>query len=124
MQAQRQSIFWSDPSRRSDWLTLTVPYVFLLFGLLYLAFEWNGRFAALSPLVRVLLLAFAVAYSLIPTLYWWNQSWQFEEWIADTDLDPVQKEFEKERFKTNREIARAFWAAIIAVFAAYLIGGK
>jgi hypothetical protein len=124
MKSPRRSIFWDAPGRRRDWLRFTVPYVLVLFGVLYFAFSCHIVFSALPPLCRVMVLVIGVGYSLVPTMYWWYQSWRFEEWIVDAELDPTQIEFEKERFKTNREMAKSFWAAIIAVFGAYVITVK
>jgi hypothetical protein len=123
-----QSIYWSDPSRRRTWIVLTLAYLVAVLVAIYGAFAVNPKLADLGPCARWLVVVGGLAFTLLPTLYWWVQSWHFEEWITTpttiASLTLAQVEFEKERFKSNREMARACWMAIIAVFTAFLITAK
>jgi hypothetical protein len=120
----KQSDYWTTDGRKWHWLTLAIPYIAALLGIVYWAFSSEFKVSNLPALTRVLALAFGTTFALLPTLYWWRESWRFEEWLASQKLSPEDREFEKERFKTNRDHARAFWPAVITIFVAYVLTSK
>ena len=72
---------------------------------------------------RLLLIFGGMLLSLLPTLYWWWASRDFDKWIRITrgpTLNQEVKDREIANFAINREFAGKVWAIVLAVFAAFV----
>ena len=81
------------------------------------------RLSALPPAVRTVVVLVGFTVSVIPIFFWWRQTWHFETWARENplNLSPDALQFERDRFKTNSELARAFWTALVFVFVGLLV---
>jgi hypothetical protein len=121
----KRSEFWSEPKRAIGWKLVAVPYALIVFGSIGLAayYKFNPFDSAGTGCLRVVIMFVGLLVVAFPTFYWWLLSARFEEWMYEKrhDLRKDEKEFERERFKANSELARAFWTTILATYAALLL---
>jgi hypothetical protein len=127
----RVSHWWKKSSVQWTWWIFTVIYLGIVIWAIGYAASNDFKIRDLTKGDRLLVIFSGILISMLPTLYWWHASWRFESWIdmqqfVDKDGHPDEKQtdFEKERFKTNREHAKALWAVILTVFATYLINSR
>jgi len=92
-------------------------------GGIALAAASNFSLAGLAAWQRAGAVVAALLLSVLPILFWWRQSWHFEAWVRENplQLSAADLEFEKARFKTNSEFARAFWSGLVVIFTGLLI---
>lgn len=118
----KHSLFFQDKRRKRLWLAVTAVLLPILLIGVYAAVGNNYTFKTDHGWRRFAFLTLGLVVALAPTLYWWRVAMAFDVWIAAENMSPRRKEFEKDRFKTNNEYARAFWGALIILFAAHLLG--
>jgi len=122
--SHKVSRYWSDPARRAAWIIGTIVYLLILIWAIAYAVDHGFTLTGVPAGWRKYVVFGGLLLALLPTLYWWWQSWDFESWLFSAALSPQEHEFEKERFETNRELARAVWGAVLAIFTAFLINAK
>lgn len=121
--AIRDSKFWQEGHRKAGWVSLTIVLLLLYgVGIGYAVFT-GLRLSSLSPSVRTVLVLAGFAVSVIPVFFWWIATWRFETWVRENplNLSPDALQFERDRFKTNSDFARAFWTALVFVFVGLLV---
>lgn len=117
------SLFFQDKAVKRVWMVVTIGLLLILLPGIFVAIWVNTKLQpAREVLGRFGVLVIALVVVLLPTLYWWRTAMDFEVWLAKTQMSSNRKEFEKERFKTNQEYARAFWTALIVLFSTFLLG--
>lgn len=117
------ALYWQESTRKNSWIgTSAALFAIYVIAIAYSA-AFNFSLAALCPWLRGATVVGVLVLSLLPILFWWRQSWHFETWIQQNPLKLTEAalEFEKTRFKTNSEFARALWSAIVVIFTALLI---
>lgn len=120
---QHQLSTGKSPRRKIFWILvstfLCATYVISIAS----AAAFNFSLSSLPPWLRGGAVVGALLLALLPILFWWRQTWHFETWIQQNPLNLTEAalEFEKTRFKTNSEFARALWSAIVVIFTALLI---
>jgi hypothetical protein len=120
--AVKQSQYWSNGKRRAVWIPGTLVYLLVILWAISYAVDHGFTLTGFPSESRKYVVIGGIGLALVPTLYWWWESWTFESWLySKTSLSDKDREFEKERFETNRELARAVWGVVLAVFTAFLI---
>jgi len=119
----RESIYWQETPRRRGWVAITFLLLLIYFGLISYAVFKDLKLSAIAPALRTGIVLGAFVLSVAPILYWWRQTWHFETWIQANPrgLAPEDLEFERKRFATNSEFARAFWSALVVIFTGLLV---
>jgi hypothetical protein len=121
--AIRDSEYWQEGRRKFGWVSLTIVLL-VLYGVGIGSAVFSGlRLSTLSPSVRTIIVLVGFTVSVVPTFFWWRQTWHFETWVRENplNLSPDALQFERDRFKTNSELARAFWTALVFVFVGLLV---
>lgn len=111
----RRSIYFSTPGAKANYVTSMVFYVLSAFGLSYWvlssSLQWN-------PLQKSLMVVLLLAFNAGPILWWWMAAQSFQTWLAHANLSEDQCRFERERFQTNGDHGKAFFAVLTT-----LVGG-
>jgi hypothetical protein len=118
----KRNEFWSGRALRANQWASAI-YLLIAFGPL-IAFAWwhcpaKLDFATLPRIDRLLLLLLGVIVSAGPPAWFWLEARAFDDW-ANAKSDATAKQL-RETFKLNADGERAFWAAIVAVYAAVLL---
>jgi hypothetical protein len=115
--------YWQEGARKKGWLSASAALFLVYVTAIAFAAASNFSLAGLAPWQRAATVVTALLVSVLPILFWWRQSWHFETWILynPLNLSVTELEFEKTRFKTNSDFARAFWSALVVVFTGLLI---
>ena len=111
--------FWDERGRFTTWLVLSILYLGGVLVAIYIAVDYDYKLIEhIRPSARPWIVIGGLFFSVLPTLYWWIESHRFEKWVRDfrVKADENDVEYERKVFEMNRELARAFWAAVLAVF--------
>lgn len=117
------ALYWQEPRRKIFWILVSTFLCATYVISIAFAAAFNFSLSSLPPWLRGGAVVGALLLALLPILFWWRQTWHFETWIQQNPLNLTEAalEFEKTRFKTNSEFARALWSAIVVIFTALLI---
>ena len=115
--------YWQEGPRKIAWILASSCLFVVYVGAIAIAAASNFSLAELGRWQRAASVVAALLLSVLPILFWWRQSWHFETWVLKNplQLSVAELEFEKARFKTNSEFARAFWSALVVIFTGLLI---
>lgn len=98
-----------------------VFYVIVSFGALayYAGMDMNA--AQFHGRWRLLAIGIGVFVSAGPPLFFWSEARAFDRWLNAKIPDVEKQKSWRETYKLNADNARAFWAAVLAVYAAVLL---
>ena len=125
----KTSEFWKDNKRKIYWIICTFFYLLAVIKAIAYAIGHDFSLSSLEPAQRRFVVFGGLLLTLLPTLWWWRESWVFEAWIYKQKLLERQfsvedEEFERNQFENHREFTRAIWASILVVFTTFLINAK
>jgi hypothetical protein len=115
--------FWEGRALKSNNLAARAYLIFALGALaLFALFAGETRLACLRPWQRLLVIGVGVVVSAGPPAWFWAEARAFDHWVNRKckDEDVLAKRL-RETFKVNADNEKAFWAAIVAVYAAVLL---
>ena len=124
-QDSKREKFWEGRALHSNVSAALVYLVVLLAPLV--AFAWSGKpdVSCLSERARILFLSSGLFVSIAPPAWFWLEARAFDDWVRKRvdihSLGDNQEKRLRETFKLNADGERAFWAAIVAVYAAVFL---
>jgi hypothetical protein len=117
--------FWEGRTLTANKWAATV-YLVIAFGalIIFALTDHHSKLDlfSLMPSERLLLIGLGVVVTAGPPAWFWVEARAFDYWVNKKckDDDKAEKRF-RETFKVNADNEKAFWAAIVAVYAAVLI---
>jgi hypothetical protein len=119
-------ICYVDNRRKNYYGACTLSYLCIVVSAIILAIYNDFSLSNVeTQKLRVAYVLIGLFITLLPTIWWWKESWKFERWMYqkrnEFESNEYDEKFHRNDFEVNREFARAIWTSLLAIFIAFII---